>query len=1171
MLHVHRAERADCLIGALGELLADPLPDPFAAEVIAVPTHGMERWLTQRLSAHLGTSAGRADGVCANVAFPSPGRVVADALAAAGGDDPETDPWVPYRALWALLETIDACVEERPGWAEPLVRHLAAGQDDRSRRLSTARHLAGLFRRYELERPDMVLVWADGGDEAGGGPALDPVAAWQPQLWRGLRARIGRPGLAERLGPACGRLRAEPTLSSLPSRISCFGLTRLPVAQLEVLRALADGGRDVHLWLLHPSPASWHATAQLAEHSGVRRRRDALALPLPANSLMASWGRDVRELQLVLAGARPFGDTHHPMAGATSTLLARLQDDVRADRSPPGPPPGAAADLRLELDPGDRSVQVHACHGRARQVEVLRDAILHALADDPSLEPRDVIVMCPDIETFAPLVQATFGAGEDLADGHAFELPDDLHPAEPPSIDLRVRLADRSQRQTNAVLGVVSRLLELADERLTASQVLDLVDREPIRRRFGFDDDDLARLEEWVAASGARWGLDAEHRRAFGLDHVADGTWRTGLDRLAVGVAVAEDGPRLVGGVLPLDDVDSSSIELAGRFAELLDRLGTALRALAGPQPLPAWSASLAAAADALTATTTGDAWQRSVLQRILADLCDDAATVGATTETVGLTLADVRSLLSERLQGRPTRANFRTGHLTVCTLSPMRSVPHRVVCLLGLDDTYFPRRGSRDGDDVLLDDPHVGDHDAPAEDRQILLDALLAATDRLIVTYTGRDERTNAARPPAVPVSELLDVIDRTARIADAGAAAAASVRAARDAVVVHHPLQPFDARNFIPGALVSGGPWSYDPTARDGARALAGERRPPSAFLAAPLEPVNAPVIELDDLVAFAGHPVRAFVEQRLGIRATGRAAEIHDTLPIELDPLARWAVGDRLLAARLAGADLSDAVAGERARGTLPPGRIGAGAIERLTPLVEAVVTAAAQAGVRSDSDTVDIRLELPGDRLLTGTVAGVAGDHLQAVAFSRVSAAHRLAAWVRLLALTAADPERPFAAVTVGRARGGASGQNATATVAQLPVIGRGDASPDERRTIALGHLAGLVELFDLGLVEPLPVFSETSAAYAAGGLDPQARAAERWQQDWSHGIRVAGENEREEHVRVLGGVLPFAALLTDPPRDRETGEGWDETEPTRFGRYARRWWLDLLAHERLADR
>ena len=364
---------------------------------------------------------------------------------------------------------------------------------------------------------------------------------------------------------------------------------------------------------------------------------------------------------------------------------------------------------------------------------------------------------------------------------------------------------------------------------------------------------------------------------------------------------------------------------------------------------------------------------------------------------------------------------------------------------------------------------------------------------------------------------------------------------------------------------------PWSYDPTARDGARALAGERRPSSAFLAASLEPVNAPVIDLDDLVAFAGHPVRAFLEQRLGIRATSRAAEIHDGLPVELDPLARWAVGDRLLAARLAGADVADAVAAERARGTLPPGRIGARAVERLTPLVEAVVTAATQAGVRPDTGTVDIRLELPGDRLLTGTVTGVAGDQLQAVAFSRVSAAHRLAAWVRLLALTAADPERPLTAVTVGRATAGASGQNATITVAQLPVIGGGEASRDERQTIALGHLDRLVELFDLGLTEPLPVFSETSAAYAVGGRDPQARAAERWQQDWSRGVRVAGENEREEHVRVLGAVLPFAALLTDPPRDRETGEGWDETEPTRFGRYARRWWVDVLAHERLTSR
>ena len=371
---------------------------------------------------------------------------------------------------------------------------------------------------------------------------------------------------------------------------------------------------------------------------------------------------------------------------------------MRADRSPPGAPLPGRPDERLALEPTDRSVQVHACHGRARQVEVLRDAILHLLAEDPTLEPRDVIVMCPDIETFAPLIQATFGAGEVSDDDDELEaLPADLRPP-----DLRVRLADRSLRQTNPVLGVVGRLLELAEQRLTASQVLDLADREPVRRRFRLDDDDLARLEDWVAASGIRWGLDAAHRAPFKLDRLPAGTWRAGLDRVLLGVAMTEDDQPLFEGVLPLDDVESGAIDLAGRLAELVDRLQATLAAMSAPKSVTAWAAAIATAADALTAAAPRDAWQRAELQRLLDDVVAEAD-VSGTAATTTLALPEVRALLAERLQGRPTRANFRTGHLTICTLVPMRSVPHRVVCLLGLDDGVFPRKAPRDGDDLIL------------------------------------------------------------------------------------------------------------------------------------------------------------------------------------------------------------------------------------------------------------------------------------------------------------------------------------------------------------------------------------------------------------------------------------------------------------------------------------
>ena len=444
MLHVHRSERADGLVKALAELLADPLEDPMAAEVVAVPTRGMERWLTQRLSGSLGATAGRSDGVCANVAFPWPRRVVGDAVAAAAGVDPERDPWLPERATWPLLDVLEASLGE--SWLDAVAAHLGADSDQpdpvrRARRLSVVRHAADLFDRYALNRPEMIRAWATGDDTDGAGGSLPPMSLWQAELWRRLRLRIGIPGPAERLDPACARLRDDASVVDLPGRLSLFGLTRLPAGHLHVLQAIA-AARDVHLLLLHPSPALWDAIAQ-TDRSGPRsvRRADDSTTELPSNRLLASWGRDAREMQLVLGSEADRVDHHHPVESGDGTLLQRIQADVRADREPPGPPLPGAQDDRVELDPKDRSIQIHACHGRARQVEVMRDAILHLLATDPTLEPRDVIVMCPDIETFAPLIHATFGSSEP---------PDD----DTRKVNLRVRLADRSLRQTNPVLVV---------------------------------------------------------------------------------------------------------------------------------------------------------------------------------------------------------------------------------------------------------------------------------------------------------------------------------------------------------------------------------------------------------------------------------------------------------------------------------------------------------------------------------------------------------------------------------------------------------------------------------------------------------------------------------------------------------------------------------------------
>jgi len=1142
VLHIHRAERADELIDALCALLADPLPDPFAPELVSVPTRGMERWLTQRLSAGLGASPDRSDGVCANVEFPSPRRLLEDAVATAAGIDPDADAWRPERMVWPLLEVVDGSLGEP--WLQNLATHLGATLETadpsrQARRFASVRHIAELFDRYALHRPAMVRAWADGRDVDATGHRLPADAIWQAELWRRLRARVAQPDPAERIEAATDRLRAAPGLVDLPDRLSLFGLTRLPTGRLQVLDALA-AGREVHLFLLHPSPALWERVARAATQSP--RRADDATRDLPANRLLASWGQDVRELQLVVGAATEPAEHHHAAGLRGDTLLARIQAGVRADRPPPGPPLPGREDERLPITAGDRSVQVHACHGRARQVEVLRDAILHVLAEDPALEPRDVIVMCPDIETFAPLIQATFGAGEVSEDDDEVEaLPAELRPP-----DVRVRLADRSLRQTNAVLGFVGRLLELAEQRLTASQVLDLADREPVRRRFRLDDADVARLEAWVSQSGIRWGLDAGHRAPFKLDRLPAGTWRAGLDRVLLGVAMTDEEQRLFADVLPLDDVESGAIDLAGRLAELVDRLQATVDAMRAPMTVGGWAATLATAADALTATGARDAWQRAELQRLLDDVVTEAAVTGSAA-TTRLVLPEVRALLADRLQGRPTRTNFRTGHLTICTLVPMRSVPHRVVCLLGLDDGEFPRKAVRDGDDLVLRDPHVGDRDSRTEDRQMLLDALMAATDRLIVTYTGKDERTNTPRPPAVPVGELLDVIDATA--CTGGGAPA------REGVLVHHPLQPFDPRNFTLGALVGGQRWGFDRVTLAGARALGARRAEPGPFLAAPLPDAPAPLVELDDLVRFVEHPVKAFLRQRLGIALGDASDEVADALTVELDNLEQWGVGSRLLDGRLAGAGMEECAAAEVARGLLPPGRLGAPVLERLRPTVERIAgeaLALPRGGGGGEPHSVDVKVALDGGQILSGTVPGVHGDLLRAVTYSRVSPRPRMALWVRWLALTAACPGRAVEAALVGRARAGADG---SVTIARFAPLAR------ER---ALAHLSTLLDLQRRGLREPLPLGCLSSGAYAQAG---ETAARKAWESEWNW----PKEDEEPEHQLAFGGVLTFAELLRSSPRDDEQGEGWDAGEPTRFGRLARRLWSGMLACEEVVDR
>jgi exodeoxyribonuclease V gamma subunit len=1110
-LHLHRAPRTDLLAEALGDLLATPLDDPLVQEVVVVPARGVERWLTQRLSHRLGVGDGGDgaddgvdEGVCAGVRFLQPRSLVSLLIGRDTGDK-EGDPWDPDRLVWPLLATIDASLGEP--WCATLAAHLGHGRTGpdaelrRNRRYSVAIRLASLFASYAVQRPTLVTDWREGRDTDGAGGDLDADLRWQPELWRRLLPRVAGSAPDERHAATLAALRAGGDGLDLPPRLSLFGHTRLPASEVELLGALGEC-RDVHLYLPQASPALWDALGGRAGGSGgVVARDDDDSATLVGHPLLASLGRDARELRRTLDGAGfPSGDAVLPSGrpGRQDTLLGLLQHDLRANHAPT-----IEERAGRRHEESDRSLQVHACHGPSRQVDVLREVLVGLLEDDPTLEPRDILVMCPDIETFAPLISAGFGlapTGPEAAEVVAG------HPAH----RLRVKLADRALVSTNPLLAVAGVLLELSGGRVTASEVLDLASAEPCRRRFAFTDDDLERAGRWVARTGVRWGLDQDTRASFAMDKFPQNTWRTGLDRILLGVAMSGDDHHHLGTGLPLDDVGSNEVDLAGRLAELVDRLDLCLTALGDARSVGDWMEALRTGVRDLTDVSADDAWQLPQLERELAR----AAASDQGGGELELRLADVRAMLAGRLAGRPTRANFRTGTLTVCTMVPMRSVPHRVVCLLGLDDGVFPRSGFVDGDDVLARRPRTGERDGRSEDRQLMLDAVMAATEHLVITYTGANEHSGARRPPAVPLGELLDAADRT------------TAAAVRDAILTRHPLQPHDPRNLKAGDPAtdppewsvpelrgpSQRPFSFDGAALAGARAASGVRRPVPPLLTGDLPVRAGDDVTLADLVAFLMHPVRTFLRGRLDVSTPFEPDDLGDSIPVSLDSLEVWQVGDRLLGELLKGQDPVAVMTAEQLRGTLPPYRLGERALTGVTEECQKLWkgTAELRTGTRR---SVDVDVDLGDGRRLTGTVPGVYGTRLVSLGYSRLKAKQRLRTWVELLALSASDPDQAWTGHAVGRERAGPK---------------RALTGPLDER--ALGWLRSLVELRDVGLTKPLPIPIATAAAWAEAharaerGMDIDVKQALRreWETDrFSGPASFSKEDEDAYHVRVFG--------------------------------------------------
>lgn len=1145
MLSIHTAGRIEPLVSHLAGVLADAPADPMTPEWIAVPSDGMRRWLHLELARHLGAGPLGNDGVTANVMSVYPdtlrrlvlslGNGVGAATVAGAADEPAGDPWDVDRMVWSILVELDALSRT----ADPSLRPVADTPDGMSA-YSRARRIADLFDRYHLHRPDMVRGWAVGADVDGSGRPLAEHQRWQPELWRRVRTRLEVPSPPERLRGLLDQLLDPDTRGplvaeldrSLPPRLVLFGVSALPggVAFLDLVDAVG-AVREVHLYMVEPSPVASENVAKVVVPSPdtPRLRSEDDTAALVQHPLLVSWGRLHRETTVVLADAAgqgvgpPRPVEHDDGAGApgspgasvgpaATTLLGRLQTDLRADRAP-------VADL--VPDHADRTIQLHAAHGAARQVDVLRDVVLHLL-DDPTLDltEDDIVVMVPALEQMAPLIGAVLGPSSD-------------GPHRPGTPSLRYRIADRSLRRSVPLLDAVLQLLELIGGRFEITAVLDLIALGPVRTRFGFSDDDVARIGEWAVEANVRWGLDADHRAAVGVDIAFDtNTWRAALDRLLVGMAVVGDDHLSVGQALPLG-VDSGDAGLAGRLAELLWRLEQLAELARTPRTLVDWLTLVRSAVPQLFRVGTDDAWQRARLAGLL-DQIERTARAEPASAELELTLVDLRRLFAERLAATPGRADFFRGGVTIASLTPLRGVPFRAVILLGVDQLAFSA-AAPDGDDLSAAAPQLGDRDRRGESRQALLDAVLAARDRLVLIREGADVRTNQPVPPAVPVAELIDAV--------LGTVHPEHRRAVADRLEVQHPRQAFDERCFLDGELGVQGPFSHDHAAHGGAAARRRRVHVRRTFLRAPLADPAQPVVQLASLHSFLKDPTAAFVRERLGVRFPRTAESPSVLLPLNLSGLERFDVGNRLLGWMAEGGSLQDWLRLEQRRGTLGPGPLSDDAVSFAHQVATSLLAAAGSRGIELHSDRhVSVDVTLPDGTRVVGTVRDqLSGDPGAArLLFSSDRPAYHLAAWLDLMALAATDPGRPWRSVWVARSGGGESKKVADT---ELRCVGT-DAG--------VQGLALAVDLYRRGMAEPIPLFPAVGRALW-DGVSPTSA--------WM-GYAGGGDGAGTE-VRLVHGDADLAQLLREPrrPHDPLTDSGADAG---RFRCFAEHLWSAVEA-------
>jgi exodeoxyribonuclease V gamma subunit len=1079
-LTVYRSNRAEFLAQLLAAELLQERPDPFRELPVVVNTWPTSRWLGEQLAQHLG-------GVAAHLRFPFPGSLLRRLVAELLGLDPTAeDPWRAQRLVWPVLALLPEVAAGEHGGA---LTAWLAGRDPGAR-LDLAgwqlgRAIADAFDDYALYRPDLLQAWERGEPIDGRGRPLPAGQRWQPALYAALRQRLAAVPFGLEVEALITRLQGGWRPQDLAEqRLRLFGLSSLAPVQVRLMQALS-GVLDVDLFLLTPCPDLWQRCADrrrsLSDAVALREPLDAGWL-LRAPGLEARFGRLGAEFQQLLEGTgeAQLGAVHDRdlfllpasaalEAGRSPSLLAQLQQRLAAADSDP-----------LQLEPGDHSLEFHPCPGPLRQVQIVRDRLLQLMAADPSLQPRDILVMTPQIDRLAPLVASVFGD----AGATGVEIP--------------WRLTDRSQQSEAGIALALPALLRLAGERLSASGLEALLECRPLQQRFGLEAEQITRLHGVLQRCGFRWGLDGRDR---GGDPTHSLAWV--IDRLLLGLVLPEDPGLAPAATAPA--ALAADLELTGRWLHLLGRLRHWLCVLREEADVAGWVERLRALLADLFGEGGESAWELPPLLAALESWREAAA-----SDALRLEAPVVAAVLEEALAADSGRFGHRSGALTISALEPMRAIPHRVVVLLGLDAAAFPRQRTRPGFHLMEQERRLGDAGPADQDRYALLEALLSARDHLLLVWSCRDERSGDALQPAVPVRQWQQWLE-----AELGESAAQ--------LVGHHAADPLDPSCFRPNGDRPAP--SCDRRLLHTLTLLRQAAPAPATGLFQAAMPAELPAAAGDgpfeDLQCWLAAPQRRWLEQ-LGLQPREQERRLDDLEALELEELQRSGLL-RELRSRTAQdglpppGDADDWLLWQRGRGVLPAAAAATLEARLLHGRWSSLESSLAQLGP-ARQEPLAWRHWQAAPLWHGATVVRLASG--------RVSVTARMELWLDLLlAASAASAGGPVPQAGVLIAR---SAHDRFATVLRLLP------PPPE---LACAELERLAELREAWRPACWPMPPRSGWAWLEAEQKRPGSGAARFSEQWEGNAMLAAERLQSEMVLCFGASLPAAELLAQDPAVR----------------------------------